>query len=286
MEITKTMAIYFSPTTNTRRMTLAAAKGVASVFGTQLHFKNWARPRMREQDTVFDSQTLAVVGMPTYAGRLPNLIAPSLKAHLKGNKTPAIAVVTYGNRDYENSLAELVDLLSNNGFIVVAALAAPCAHAFADIGTGRPSDQDLMDAIVFGQQVGVNLAQVEYERQLKRVAVPGDPAAPYYRPLKADGTPANFLKAKPEVGAEKCTGCSLCVRLCPMGSVSINPVSGKAEIHGVCIKCQACLRGCEPGALSFTDPEFLAHKAMLEANYTEKKDAAVFPFIIDTDESI
>lgn len=281
MEITKTMAIYFSPTTTTRQMTFAVAKGVASVFGTQIHFKNWARPRMREQDAVFGSQTLTVVGMPTYAGRLPNLIAPSLKAHLKGNKTPAIAVVTYGNRDYENSLAELVDLLSNNGFIVVAALAVPCAHAFANIGSGRPNEQDLVDAIRFGQQVGVNLGQVEYERQLKRVAVPGDPEAPYYKPLKSDGTPANFLKAKPEVDEDKCTGCSVCVRLCPMASIVVNPVSGKAEIHGICIKCQACLRGCEPGALAFTDPEFLAHKAMLEAHYKAEKDAAYFPFIID-----
>lgn len=280
MEIKKTMAVYFSPTTSTRQLTLAVGKGVASVFGTQLHFKNWGRPRMREQDAVFDRETLAVVGMPTYAGRLPNLIAPSISDHLKGNKTPAIAVVTYGNRAYENSLAELVSRLSKNGFIVVAAAAIPCAHAFANIGEGRPTQKDIVDAAVFGQKTALNLAQVEYENQLTPVAVPGDPDAPYYTPLKEDGTPAHFLKAKPEVDEARCTGCGVCVRFCPMGSFAVNPLNGKAEIHGVCIKCQACLRGCLPEALAFKDPDFLSHRKMLEAHYSAHQDAAYFPFAI------
>ena len=40
------------------------------------------------------------------------------------------------------------------------------------------------------------------------------------RPLEADGTPANFLKAKPKVHNEICTRCKICAEVCPMGSIS------------------------------------------------------------------
>lgn len=68
-------------------------------------------------------------------------------------------------------------------------------------------------------------------------AFPGsNPVGPYYKPLEADGTPANFLKAKPKVHNEICTRCKICAEVCPMGSISRENVE---EVTGVCIKCHA-----------------------------------------------
>ena len=50
-------------------------------------------------------------------------------------------------------------------------------------------------------------------------------------------------------------------------------VSGKT---GVCIKCQACVRGCPEHAKYFDDAAFLSHVAMLEQNFTAPKENAFF----------
>ena len=91
---------------------------------------------------------------------------------------------------------------------------------------------------------------------------------PYYTPLKVDGTPARFLKAKPQTDQDKCTHCGLCVRACPMGSIDESTM----EAAGVCIKCQACVRRCPQGAKYFTDGDFLSHVAMLEQNYSKRAE--------------
>ena len=105
------------------------------------------------------------------------------------------------------------------------------------------------------------------------VTVRGEYPAPYYTPLGTDGQPAVFLKAKPVTDPEKCDGCGICAKVCPMGSVSAeNP----AEINGICIKCQACIRKCPKSAKYFDDPAFLSHVAMLEQNYRRRAEAEFF----------
>lgn len=43
--------------------------------------------------------------------------------------------------------------------------------------------------------------------------------------------------------AEKCTGCGLCVKVCPFGA--INLVNGKAQVQANCNLCSACVQACE-----------------------------------------
>lgn len=89
--------------------------------------------------------------------------------------------------------------------------------------------------------------------------------------LKADGTPAKFLKAKPLTDWDRCTRCGLCASVCPMGSIEAET----AEAVGVCIKCQACVRRCPAQAKHFEDADFLSHVAMLEQNYTRRGENVV-----------
>ncbi len=58
---------------------------------------------------------LLIVGMPVYAGRIPAIAIDALNK-FKGNKTPAVIVCVYGNRDYDDALLELKDIVQNNGF--------------------------------------------------------------------------------------------------------------------------------------------------------------------------
>ena len=56
---------------------------------------------------------------------------------------------------------------------------------------------------------------------------------------------------------------------------SIDP-EDPSKIDGICIKCQACIRGCPQHALYFDDPAFLSHVRMLTQNFTQRRENAFF----------
>jgi len=52
-----------------------------------------------------------------------------------------------------------------------------------------------------------------------------------------------------ELNKEKCTGCALCIEVCPHGVFSI--LDKKAEIADIdsCMECGACMKNCEFNAI-------------------------------------
>ena len=220
----------------------------------------------------FHAGELAVFALPTYAGKLPNKILPYLQTGVIGNGAWAIPVVTFGNRSFDNALAELRDTLETNGFHTIAAAAFVGRHAFTDrLAPGRPNGNDEAEMKSFARQAAREI--MDMDALPAPVSVPGDSSAPYYVPKGADGQPAKFLKAKPKTNQSKCTGCSACARLCPMGSINPGDV---AEVPGICIKCQRCIRSCPNGAKYFDDVALLSHMTMLEQNFIEPKENCVF----------
>jgi flavodoxin/NAD-dependent dihydropyrimidine dehydrogenase PreA subunit len=272
MEIEKIRAVYYSATGTTEKVVTAVAKTLACRLGKPLETVNISTPAEREKELSFASTELLVVGTPTYAGRIPNKMLPYFQTKLTGNGALAVPVVLFGNRNFDNSLAELCAELEAHGFHTVAAAAFVGQHAFAsNLASGRPDGEDIAQAESFAERIA---AKVQAMAEVSGpVQVPGDPAAPYYTPRGLDGQPAKFLKAKPLTDLDKCTKCGLCAAVCPMGSIDpANVVS----VPGICIKCQACVVKCPAGAKYFDDPAFLSHKAMLEANYTRRAEIELF----------
>ena len=104
-------------------------------------------PAAREQVYHFTEKDLVVAGTPTYAGKVPNKLLPWLQNGLRGDGTPAVAVVAFGNRSYDNALAELCATLVGDGFRPLAAGAFVAQHAFTDeLAYGRPGWSDLFEA--------------------------------------------------------------------------------------------------------------------------------------------
>ena len=167
--------------------------------------------------------------------------------------------------ELDEALRELVLLLEDNGFQIAGGAAFAGRHAFSDkVGQGRPDGEDFAQMADFAGKVAEKLAG----DALPVLEMDRGEIGPYYTPLKADGTPAKFLKAKPLTDWGKCSRCGACARACPIGSIDRETM----EAVGLCVKCQACVRKCTVHAKYFEDGDFLSHVAMLEQNYARRAD--------------
>ena len=200
---------------------------------------------------------LAVV--PVYGGRVPAVAIQRLRA-LKGQGGPAIAVVVYGNRAYEDALLELKTTLTESGFNVMAAAAFIAEHSIIrSIAPGRPDAADLAKCVEFGAAVETKLAQVCTDT----VAVPGNPE---YRPLPQ-------MPVTPHV-TEACGGCGMCALKCPTGAIpSTNPRTTDA---GKCILCMRCVAICPRKARILPPPVEKVFTARLTAVASEPKQPELF----------
>ena len=53
-----------------------------------------------------------------------------------------------------------------------------------------------------------------------------------------------------ELDRGKCTGCSMCIEVCPHGVFILNEKKAEIIDHNACIECGACVMNCPAGALS------------------------------------
>ena len=111
------ISFIFSPTGGTKRVAEALTAGHDAVQTVDL-----ASPR--EQGAWRLSQNdIAILAVPSYGGRVPRLAAEKMR-RIQANQAQCILVCVYGNRAYDDTLAELEDIARSCGFRVVAAVAA------------------------------------------------------------------------------------------------------------------------------------------------------------------
>lgn len=274
MKLEKIWAVYFSGTGTTRRTVERIAGGIASRLNLPAESVDFSRPAVRQETLGFGEKDLVVFGTPVYAGRVPNVLLPFLQERIVGGGALAVPVVLFGNRNYDDALIELRNILAADGMHPIAAGAFVGEHSFSRVlGADRPNveDEALMDefaARVAALAAGLDAAPV------KSVAVRGqEPLRPYYTPRDRAGNPINILKVKPKTDLSRCGGCGLCADLCPMGSIDPADVSA---VRGICIKCCACVKGCPTGAKFFDDAGYLYHQHELEAQYARPAENEVF----------
>lgn len=275
MRISKICEVYFSPCGSVKKIVSEMARYAAEKWNLPVETFDFTLPAFREQTVSFDPDALVFFGTPVYAGRVPNKIMPYIKDSLIGNGAVAVPVIVYGNRNFDDALVELRNLLENNGMHTIAGAAVVARHSFSRvIAPDRPNEQDFKDIRNFADEVLLKADGIAEKEETAPIQVPGtDPPEKYYTPLGIDGQPAKFLKAHPKTAMEKCDRCGICAEKCPMGSIDRQDPE---IITGICIKCQACIRSCPRGAKYFDDEAFLSHKKMLEANYTRRAESKFF----------
>lgn len=209
-----------------------------------------------EREIAIRSDEPVLVCLPVFAGRIPGICAQHL-AKLRGNGAPAIAVVVYGNRDYDDALLELGDILTENGFRVIGAAALIARHTIFAVAEDRPNATDYSAMDSFIRACAEKLAAAKPDSVL--------PAIKGSRPYKVPGP----IALKP-AGNDACISCGICSNICPVGA--IKPETPRQTDGGSCISCTACIFACPQDARGFHSDIYPAANAnFMEKNSKEKQ---------------
>ena len=273
--MSKIKVFYFSPTGGTLQVAKHLAESMSKKLCVEVEYHSYTLPNEREVMPVFDAGDVVVWATPVYAGRIPNKTLDYVRNALHGNGNLSVALVTFGNRAYDNALAELVGLMEDGGMKSIGAAAMVTRHVFSDtLGASRPNEDDVSALEDFATKVSEKILSSSNDK-ISALKVPGETHPDkYYTPLKTTNVPASFLKAKPSCDVERCSRCGKCLDVCPMGSIEVE--DGVPVFNGVCIKCQACRLKCPNEAISFTDPDYHSHIAMIERNFSSPKQPEFF----------
>ena len=206
-----TVEILFSPTGGTEK--------VAHIIGRKWS-EGTAKIDLRDSKIDFskctvDKEDQVLIAMPSFGGRAPSAAIERLK-RIAGNGAKCTLVCVYGNRAYEDTLAEMEDAAKESGFQVVSAVAAVAEHSIMpQYAAGRPDASDKKQLEQFAEQIAGKTEAV--------VFIPGN------RPYKKAGGAG--LVPRP---TKDCVKCGLCAERCPVRA--IDPTSFTTDSKK-CITC-------------------------------------------------
>ncbi len=273
MKIQTVKLVYFSPTGTTKTIVQEIARGI-NPGNTEL--LDITRPDTRKQPLHTSESDLLIVGVPVYMGRIPALAGEWLHA-IQAHNTPAVCVVVYGNRVYDDALLELKDILTNCGCKPVAGSAFIGEHSFSTAKTptavGRPDATDLKHAELFGQKIRKKLQSVSMSGRISEVKIPGchpyrgEPIHPYRRD-------SIFWNVDFIAVSDACIQCGACAEGCPVGA--INPENSRLIDTEKCITCCACIRHCPRHARTVKPGLVRDASLRLSTLYKERKEPEFF----------
>lgn len=256
----KIVTFCFSPTGTSRKNMMAIVSGMTSPECRHIDFTN-----LTPEDVLMVSpDDVAIFSVPVYGGKVAP-IALQRMDKVSGNMTPAILIVTYGNRNFEQALTQLEEFVRARGFLPIGGAAMVGEHSYSNaqypIAVGRPDVKDLTSAKEFGRRIADKLKdgkketwEIDIVNNMPRLDTP-EASLQAFRLFVQEYTQqqqVNSVKVYPSATAEVCNHCGECVTLCPTQAIAL----GSEEMTDTtrCIRCCACVKGCQSGARTFISP--------------------------------
>ncbi|RXE56330.1 ferredoxin [Methanoculleus taiwanensis] len=265
MNIASVKLVYFSPTGTTKAVVQGIARGINH---STVELIDITLPDARKEPLKASEDELLVVAVPVYMGRVPALVMEWLQA-LQAHHTPAVCVVVYGNRVYDDALLELTNTVMEHGCLPVAGAAYIGEHSFSNAETptaqGRPDEDDLRHAEMFGRTIREKLQSASSASRLSGVQVPGE------YPYRGDPTlwTVDFIAV-----SDACSHCGVCAAVCPVGAIDADDCTVIDQER--CITCCACIRKCPENARTMKPGLVKDASKRLHTLYQERKDPEYF----------
>ena len=250
MNAEKWIIAHFSPTGGTEKIARAIGEGF------QTDTVEMDLTKADSPVSIGENDALLVV-LPVFAGRVPQISLERLSA-LKATGQKAVAVVVYGNREFEDALLETTDALEDNGFRVIAAAAFIAEHSIVrSIAANRPDAEDEALCRRFAAEVMAKADSAE------PIQVPGNRP---YREVK----PSPFHPTTDE----NCIKCGFCAQQCPLSAIPTDePHKTDAD---KCINCMRCVKLCPLQCRALPDVFIANATKMLNEKAAGYKKPAIF----------
>ena len=217
-----TIEIIFSPTGGTEK----AARIISGRWNRNTVMIDLCDAKTDFSKCVIDKEDRVLVAMPSFGGRAPAVAIDRLRK-IAGNGARCTLVCVYGNRAYEDTLAEMEDAAKESNFKVIAAIAAVAEHSIMpQYAAGRPDASDKKQLEQFADQIAGKTEAA--------VSIPGN------RPYKKAGGAG--LVPKP---TKSCVKCALCAENCPVQAIDSTDFTADSR---KCIACMRCVKQCPENA--------------------------------------
>ncbi len=214
----RTVEIIFSPTGGTEKV----AHIISRRWSGHTETIDLSDPKTDLTKCEIKKEDMVLIAMPSFGGRAPAIAIQRLK-QIAGNGASCTLVCVYGNRAYEDTLAEMEDAAKMCGFRIIAAIAAVAEHSIIPkYAASRPDASDEAQL--------TDLADRILQKDGEVTSIPGD------RPYKKGGGGGLVPKA-----ANSCVKCGLCAGKCPVQA--IDPETFQADSKK-CISCMRCVKQC------------------------------------------
>ncbi len=248
--------VIFSPTGGTER----TAKIITSEWGDSIRTVDLSDPAGDFSSCVFGPEDVVLIGLPSFGGRVPETAARRL-SQIRGNSAKCVLLCVYGNRAYEDTLAEMADLAGKRGFMVIAAVSAVAEHSIMrQYAAGRPDEKDIRELKSYGKAI---LEKLEAGGLKEMPQVPGN------RPYKKAGGGGLVPKA-----TKDCNNCGVCAGLCPVEA--IDKTNAKKVDSKKCISCMRCVARCPESARKVNSAMVAAASLALKSACSVRKDCELF----------
>ena len=242
--------IIFSPTGGTEKTADIIGRHLGETI-VKIDLSDWEKDFSGYE---IGREDMVLIAMPSFGGRAPAVAIERLK-EIKGNGARCTLVCVYGNRAYEDTLAEMEDAAKECGFQVIAAVAAIAEHSILpQYASGRPDASDERQLKAFAEQIK--------DKTHEAASIPGN------RPYKKAGGAG--MVPKP---TKSCIKCGLCAKKCPVQA--IDPADYQADSKK-CISCMRCVKACRSQARKINGAMVSAAALALKKACSQRQENELF----------